>query len=177
MTYQYLQKLDIAAIRSQPKNMNYLQLNEFRFVLHRIPNTTYFCQDVYFPGLSMPEIIQPSPFATQIKRTSGRIEYEQLKLNFMVSEDMANWKELRSWINILSPERDFSKNVPEEERFSDGTLILMNSKSKAFISVTFFRCYPISLGGIQFSTKVTDVVPATCELILNFTGYEVRDIG
>lgn len=172
--YEHLKALDINAIRRQPKNTNSLQLNEFRLVLHRTPKMIYFCQEVYFPGVTIAELVQPTPFSTQVKRPSNKLDYENLDITFIVSEDMENWKEIRSWMVGLTNERDFVRPLPENERYSDATLILMSSSSTPFFYVTFQNCFPVSLSGIQFSSKVTDITPATAALRLAFSGYEIQ---
>ena len=171
--YEHLKDLDINAIRRQPKNDNYLQLNEFRFVLHRTPNLVYFCQEVYFPGVTVPTVIQPNPFGTQIKRTSSRIDYEDLNLTFLVNENMKNWEEIRYWMSGLTLERDFKNSLPEQEKFSDASLILYTSASNAFFNITFINCFPISLSGIQFSSTVDDINYAKASVKFGFTGYKI----
>lgn len=171
--YEHLKGLDLNAIKRQPKNVNSLQLNEFRFILHRTPKMVYFCQDVYFPGLAIPEVIQGTPFSTPVKRPSNKITYEDLNITFIISEDMENWKEIRTWMQGLTNEKDYIKPLQEKERYSDATLILMTSASNAFFYINFKNCFPSSLSGIQFSTKVTDIVPATAAVKFNFTGYEI----
>jgi hypothetical protein len=174
--YEHLKDLDINAIRRQPKNQNYLQLNEFRFVLHRTPKMVYFCQEVYFPGITVPTITQPSPFGTPIQRSSNKVEYENLDLTFLVNEDMENWKEIRYWIEGLTTEKDYEKPLPEKERFSDATLVLMTNASNPFFYITFNNCFPVSLSGIQFSSTVEDIQPAKASMRFGFSGYSIRHI-
>lgn len=172
--YDHLKGLDFNAIRRQPKNVNPLQLNEFRLVLHRTPKMVYFCQEVYFPGLTVGEVTQPVPFSTPVKRLSNKVEYENFDVTFIVSEDMENWKEIRTWMLGLTNERDYNRALPELERYSDATLILMSSSSKPFFYITFQNCFPVSLSGMQFSSKVTDIIPATASLRFAFSGYEIQ---
>ena len=83
-----------SVITSQPQTINSLQYNQFRFVLNRMPNTVYFCQGVKFPGIQSQPITQPSPFATPIKRTPTRLGYDDLQIDFIVSEDFKLLKEV-----------------------------------------------------------------------------------
>lgn len=172
--YDHLKGFDFNAIRRQPKNLNPLQLNEFRLVLHRTPKMVYFCQEVYFPGLTVEEVLQPVPFSTPVKRPSNKVQYENFDITFIVAEDMENWKEIRSWMLGLTNERDYVRPLQEIERYSDATLILMSSSSKPFFNITFKNCFPISLSGIQFSSKVTDISPATASLRFAFSGYDIE---
>ena len=161
------------AFTRQPKNENPLQLNEFKFVLHRTPHIVYFCQSVNLPGVSIGETQLPTLFSTKVRRPGNNLEQANLTLRFIVNEDMTNWFEIRNWMKYLSNERDFNApgNSHERDRYSDATLLLMNSKSNAFISVSFQDCFPIGFSDILFDTTITDVSPATCEVQFAYTGY------
>jgi hypothetical protein len=162
------------AILRQPKSENPLQLNEFRFILHRIPNTVYLCQAVNLPGLTVGETQQPSPFSVKIRRPGTSLTTENLTLSFLVNETMSNWMEIRNWIKILTGEKTFSQNAWENEKYSDATLVMMNSSSNPFIKVTFNRCFPLELGGINFATTVTDIAPAVASVSFASTGYDIE---
>lgn len=162
------------ALIRQPKNENYLQLNEFRFILQRIPNTVYFCQSANIPGLAVGETIQPSPYSVKIRRPGTSLTQEDLVLKFLVNESMANWLELRKWIKSLTGERRFDDHAWEKQKYSDASLIIMNSNSIPFVRVTFQNCWPKELGGIEFATTVTDINPATSSVTFAYTGYEVE---
>ena len=175
---QYLSEehLKNALIR-QPLNENPLQLNEFRFVLHRIPNTVYMCQSANLPGIKAGENFQPSPFSVKIRRVGTSFDQGDLVLKFIVNENMSNWMEIRNWMRTQTGETGFEQNSWEGQKYSDATLILMNSASKPFIKASFHRCFPILLGGIDFSSTVTDIAPATCDVTFAYTGYEVEYIN
>ncbi len=172
--YRYLSSdsLKNALIR-QPKQDNPLQLNEFKFVLHRTPHTVYFCQSVNLPSIVVGEVKLPTPFGVQVRRTGTSLTEENLSIDFIVNENMSNWSELRNWMKILINERDFREQSPNElEKFSDATLLLMNSNSKSFIQFTFRDVFPIELGSVVFDSKVTDISPATCRATFAYSGFE-----
>jgi hypothetical protein len=162
------------AMTRQPVNDNPLQLNEFKFVLHRIPNTVYMCQGVNLPGISVGENTQSSPYSVKIRRPGTSMDQEDLVIRFIVNENISNWIEIRNWMKSLTGERDFSGNSWEADKYSDATLILMNSKSIPFVKATFQRCWPRQMGSIQFSTTVTDIAPAVCDVSFAYTGYDVE---
>jgi hypothetical protein len=162
------------ALTRQPVNENLLQLNEFRFVLHRIPNTVYLCQGVTLPGTTIGVTVQPSPYPIGIRRPGTTMSQEDLVIRFIVNENMTNWMEIRNWMKSLTGQRDFSENSWEANKYSDATLILMNSKSIPFIKITFQSCWPRQIGNIEFATTVTDITPAVCDVSFAYTGYDVE---
>ena len=163
-----------SVITSQPQTINSLQYNQFRFVLNRMPNTVYFCQGVKFPGIQSQPITQPSPFATPIKRTPTKLAYEDLQIDFIVSEDFKNWLEINNWLTLNLPNRDFKSKIEEKDRYSDGALIMLNSASRGFLEVSFTNMFPITLGGVEFTSTVTDAKPVISLATFGFTGYTIR---
>lgn len=173
-----------SVIARQPQTINTLQYNQFRFVLHRTPQIIYFCQGVKFPGMTMETIKQPSPFATAIQRTPNNITYDNLEFSFLVAEDFKNWLEIYNWMHRLLPTRQFDNQYrentevknwdPNTTRFQDASLILLNSVSKGFMEITFTNVFPISLGGIDFSSTVTDTNPVVCTVQFAYTGYTIK---
>lgn len=163
-----------SVLTSQPKTINSLQYNQFRFVLNRMPETIYFCQGVKFPGIQSQPITQPGPFATPIKRTPTKLGYEDLQIDFIVSEDFKNWLEINNWLTLNLPNRDFKSKIEEKDRYSDGALIMLNSASRGFLEVAFTNMFPISLGGVEFTSTVTDAKPVISLATFGFTGYTIR---
>jgi len=161
-------------LTSQPKTINSLQYNQFRFVLNRMPETIYFCQGVKFPGIQSQPITQPGPFATPIKRTPTKLGYEDLQIDFIVSEDFKNWLEINNWLTLNLPNRDFKSKIEEKDRYSDGALIMLNSASRGFLEVAFTNMFPITLGGVEFTSTVTDAKPVISLATFGFTGYTIR---
>ena len=175
-----------SVISRQPQTINSLQYNQFRFVLHRTPKIIYFCQEVKFPGLSMNTIDQPNPLGTPIKRTPNKIAYDNLELSFLVAEDFNNWLEIYNWMHRIVPIKNFDNQYKEKSnniipdstqmRFQDASLVLMNSVSKGFKEVMFTNCFPISLGGIDFSSTVTDSKPVVSTVQFAFSGYTINNV-
>ena len=177
--YPYIDDIIIQnALQKQPEEENPLQLNEFRFVLHRTPHIIYFCQAVNLPSLTIGEIQQPTMFGRKVRRTGTSIDYASLTVSFIVNENMSNWMEIRNWMKILINEKDFEEHTPNERnKFSDGSLILMNSKSKPFIRITYQDMFPLELGGMDFDSKVTDISPAISTVTFAYTGFEIEYLG
>lgn len=161
-------------LTSQPQTINPLQYNQFRFVLNRMPETIYFCQGVKFPGIQSISVQQPEPFATPIKRTPTRLSYEDLQIDFIVSENFKNWLEINNWLTLNLPNRDYKSKIEEKDRYSDGSLIMLNSSSKGFLEVSFTNLFPLTLGGVEFTSTVTDATPVKSLATFGFTGYNIR---
>lgn len=167
------------AIQRQPKSLNPMQLNEYKMVLHRTPHIVYFCQSVNLPGIQSSPISQPSPFATDIKRTPGKVTHDDLTLKFIVNEDMSNWMEIYNWYKQITPFDTFKNQIApkdEQTRYSDVSLIVMNSKSNAILHFTYVNAFPIKLAGLDLDSTVSDINPAVSEVTFAYTGFTIETL-
>lgn len=164
------------AIQRQPKSINPMQLNEYKMVLHRTPHIVYFCQSINLPGIQSSPISQPSPFATDIKRTPGKVTHDDLTVKFIVNEDMSNWLELYNWLRTITPIDTFSNQVQESQRFSDISIIVMNSKSLGLLHFTYRDCFPLAISGLDLDSTVSDINPAIAGVTFGYSGFTVETL-
>jgi len=165
-----------SVIARAPKTYNTLQPNEFRVVFHKIPHIVYFCQKANIPGLSLNEFQQPTPFATPVRRPAGQITYENFDMDFLVAEDMENWKQLHDWMTSIPPNVDYSNALPHKDYYSDASLLIMNSVSKPFFAIHFRNCFPLTISTIDLQTTVSDITPVTCATSFGYTGYYLEKL-
>ena len=51
---------------------------------------------------------------------------------------------------------------------------MLNSASRGFLEVSFTNMFPITLGGVEFTSTVTDAKPVISLATFGFTGYNIR---
>ena len=84
-------------------NINPLYNNYFRLTFSR--GTSQFelmCQRVTLPGLSIGETKQPTTLGTTIPIPTLAANFEPLKVDFIVDNDLTNWKSIYSWMRNIS---------------------------------------------------------------------------
>jgi len=154
-----------------------MQLNEYKMVLHRTPHLVYFCQALNLPGIQSSPTSQPSPFATDIKRTPGKVNHDDLTVNFIVNEDMSNWLELYNWLKTLAPIDTFNNQIKKEpDRYSDISIIVMNSKSNGVLNFTYRNCFPLSISGLNLDSSISDINPAIASVTFGYTGFTIETL-
>ena len=160
----------------QPSNTNLLLSTGFRFILSRTPNITYFCQSVNLPDISFGEILQPTRFIPT-KHPGTSFNYGDLEIQFIIDENMENWREIHDWMRSLKNVEDYTE-VEENptNNFSDASIMILNSAMKPNLEVTFDRIFPKSLGGIQFSSDAADSSQIVASATFAFTSYDIRKI-
>ncbi len=152
---------------ANPNELDYLRPNAFKFQIHNIPNTSYFCNAANIPEMNLPPAIQPNPLV-DIGHPGDKIEFGTLMIRFLIQEDMKNYKELYDWMVGLGFPKDskqfaeytktqnyrFPDISPESSQglgqYSDATLTLLDSNNNAKVVIRFVDAFPTSLQGLDF---------------------------
>lgn len=139
---------------------NYFSPLEFKILIKRLPNVTFFTQRTMIPSISTTAIQQPTPF-NPLYRTPDQVNYSALDLTFIVDEAMNNYTEIFDWMisSTVATGHDAFRQLKasDEGLFSDISVIALNSKKNASIEVNYINCFPTSLSEIQLNTTETDV--------------------
>lgn len=152
---------------SNPNELDYLRPNAFKFQIHNIPNTSFFCNAANIPEMNLPPAIQPNPLV-DIGRPGDKIEFGTLMIRFLIQEDMKNYTELYNWLIGLgfpvdhkqykeygqTQEYRFPDIDPSKQQalgqFSDASLFLLDSNNNLQTQFIFRDAFPISLQGLDF---------------------------
>ena len=151
-----------------PETVNPLSPNGFRFSIARIPEVTYFIQEVALPEISLPAVDQMTPFVRA--PTTGDIpEFEELRIQFLVDSMMNNYRALFNWIRGLGfPEKNpqytaqvkdgRSRRMSENaSASSDATLSILGNTNNVIQTVNFRDCFITSLSTLNFTSTASDV--------------------
>lgn len=166
----------------RPTTIDFTQPALFKFKFDKIPHAEYFSYSVNLPGVSAGEIIQPTPIF-DIKLPGDKMMFEPLLINFLVNEDLKNYREILEWMKgLYKPEtteqyraltrKDPGKS-PKQNMYSDAQLFILTNKMNPKIVVTFYDCYPIALSSLQYDSSITDVAPLTTDCTINYTYYDI----
>jgi hypothetical protein len=150
-----------------PTNINPLSPNGFMFGIHKLPSISFFCQSVNLPGLTLgaPEFGNPFNVAPIPGET---LTYDQLTVQFLVDESMANYQAIYNWIVALGfPEsydqyitftgNDTNNYSELAKNYSDATLQILTGNNNVAKSVQFIDLFPIGIDSLQFAGTNNDV--------------------
>ena len=151
-----------------PSNITPLSPNGFMFNISKLPDMSYFCQQVNLPGITLgsPELsnpfnIQPIPGET--------LTYDQLTVQFLVDSDMTNYKAIYNWIVALGFPQSYDQYITfvnQDQRgalselarnYSDATLQILSGTNAPSQIVQFNDLFPVSLDSIVFESTNQDV--------------------
>lgn len=164
----------------QPDNLNYFIPTGFRFQIKRIPSVVYFCQSANLPGLAVSPATQSTPFKS-IPIPGDTAEYNELRIRFIIDEELTNWLEIYNWIKGYSSPNSFKEYqdlIQTSTVQSDGNLMILSSHRNIQYNVTFYDLFPTDLSDIDMDTTLTDADVVTADTTFRYTTYKIeRTIG
>jgi len=157
----------------------------FKLVFNKFPNVEYWSYSVNVPGVTLGEVIQPTPLL-DLKLPGDKLTYDPLVLNFIVQENLANYIEIYNWLfKIGHPEtldsyRSIARANPNLSNkaniYSDATLLILSNKYNPVAKVTFIDVYPTALSPLTYDASITDVTPITTDCTINYSYYKLEAI-
>ena len=163
----------LSPINRQPTSTNYLYQTFYKFQMRRLPKVNYFMQKVSLPDFaSGGPIEQPTRFVS-VKHPSKNVSFDNLTVEFLVDENLENWRELYDWMRTIYLVDDY-KNFESETstHFTEGSILLLNSAMNVNKEIRFHNLLPISLSGIDFDSTDTDLTPRVATATFAFDFYE-----
>jgi hypothetical protein len=150
-----------------PANINPLSPNGFMFAISKLPQMTYFCQQVNLPGITLGAPEFGNPFNMQ-PIPGESLTYDQLTVQFLVDETMANYIAIYNWLVALGFPQGYeqytsfvgSDNTNYSElakNYSDATLQILGANNQAVKTIQFNDLFPVSIDSVVFSGTNTDV--------------------
>lgn len=161
---------NIGVVQKQPSSTNPLNNTSYQFNINRLPNVTWFCQTANLPGLALGNAEQMTPF-TRIPR-EGNATFEDLQIQFIVSEDMKNWHEVFEWIKVCTNIDTFN-DYDRAKIYSDASLEILTNKFNRNVVVNFRDLFPVALSGIDFDSITDNSEPVIATANFAYTSYNV----
>ena len=182
MSYSSSSSTNSCSWANQINNRNFLSGIGFKFNLGRYPKVDFFCNTARIPEISLDTTVQPS-YLKDIDVPGEKITYGDLTIQFLVDENMENYKIIHDWITGLGfPEtaQQFKDQTTDRggvrdvlEQFADGTLRILNSNFNEIAKVKFLDMFPVSLSSLDFDATTTDVNYFTAQATFKYTVYQL----
>jgi hypothetical protein len=151
-----------------PNNINPLSPNGFLFSIQKLPTLNFFCQQVNLPGILLGAPEFGNPFrSTPVPGET--LTYDQLTVQFLVDEEMSNYKSIYNWLVALGFPTSYEeyltflnsdeRNITSElaKNYSDATIQILGSNNATVQTVQIIDLFPISLDSLVFQSTNQDV--------------------
>jgi hypothetical protein len=195
---------DTNVIDRTTTKFDYASPIQFRFKMTKLPLVEFTVQTANIPGISLGSADMPTPLK-EISIPGDKITYQSLDINFLVDENLNNYKEIHDWItglgfpqnhtqfkNLQGTASDrfpgttsstaatgtsISQPLSEGGIYSDATLTVLNSKNVAKTEIRFQNVYPTSIGSLSYDVKASDVDYLQVNASFNYMYYDIVQIS
>jgi hypothetical protein len=164
-------------ITRTPENTSLLQATKYTFTVPNLPFAKYFCQSVTMPGVATGAVGVSNPFS-DIYRHGTKLTYDELRISFIVDEDLRVWQETYNWLrSVAFPTKfqEYAKHYNKDNPiYYDGILTINTNANLPNIRFKFTACHPVSLSGITFNTADSADNTITAELGIRYDYFEIE---
>ena len=194
------------SLTRQPTKLDYAAATQFKFNITKLPKVEFFCTSVNIPGITLGETSQDTPLKT-IPIPGDELTYGSLNVDFMVDENLENYREIHGWLTGLGfpksheqfetfinagsdrfPTSNATANSREAGKvddvgfdvgaqYSDATLSILSSKNNPVLEVRFRDLYPTTLSGLSYDQQAGDTSYLTGRVSFSYLIYEFANIN
>lgn len=156
---------------------NYLSPLEFRILVQRLPNVSFFTQRVSIPDVSATGTDQPTPFNRAYQQPNS-LTYSTLDLNFILDEEMENYIEIFNWLKGITFPENYDQYTRQKDSkfglYSDITVTILNSHKNPKIEFTYKNCFPISLSSVRMDTTQPDITYPEATVTFQYDYFDIN---
>lgn len=165
-----------------PENVNPLSPVGYMFSIERLPELSYFCQEVNLPAVSTTAVEVATPMA-RVSLPGETLDYSPLTVQFIIDAKMANFKAIFNWLRSMTFAEDNQDYInftnsslvsgsELNKMSSDAMLTILDNNNNAIANVKFEGCIPVSLESLMFTSNVDDVQYLIGSASFSYTLYK-----
>lgn len=168
--------------------VSYLKPNSFRFQIKRTPNTTYTCQSIQLPSITLGAAMQNTPFV-DVPHPGDKVAFGELTIRYLVNEDMSNYLELYKWLTeiggayggtdwdrAMSNRNSVFQDGDYNKAYSDAALVLLDSNNNATTVFNFEDLFPVSVDGLEFDLTTSGMEYFVGSATFRFKLFKVKSL-
>jgi len=154
-------------------NHNFSAQNRFKLIFggdrHQNNPFELMCTGVTLPGMSggVSELGAPM---RPLPQPGGSIMFDDLYVNFVISEDLREWVYIFEWIREINA----ASKTGMLPYYSTVEMIILTNKFNPLLSFTFHNCFPYILGVIDFNTDNAAIETLTSNTSFKFTDFTIN---
>ena len=165
----------LKVVDRQPTKMDYASPTQFKFSIVKLPKVEYFCTAANIPGITLGTATQETPLK-QMPMPGDKLEYENLTLQFLVDENLENYRELHGWLTGLGFPKDWSqfRALQAGAGHQPGTTNVGLSKELGKIQK------PVqddAGSGLDYNQQPTDIDYLGATITFTYKIYEFANVG
>ncbi len=92
----------------QPTKFDYAEPTKFKFTIIKLPKVEFFVTTANLPGISLGVAEQITPLK-DIPLPGDRLQYDTLNIQFLVDENLENYREIHGWLTGVGFPKDYEQ--------------------------------------------------------------------
>lgn len=146
-----------------PANLTPLSPNGFQFNITKLPDLSFFCQNVNLPGIELGDPMQANPFAS-VPIPGDHITWDTLNVQYLIDSNMENYTAIYNWIIALGFPVDNAQysnfiNAGQAQlyselakSYSDAVLQILGPQNTVMKQIQFIDLFPVSIDSLTFAS-------------------------
>lgn len=148
-------------------NKNFLSSIGFKLVIDGYPNTSFFCQRVSLPGLTIGDTTVNLP-QSNWQFVGDKYVFNPLEVTLIVDEDMENYLEIYNWMNDIIMADDVYSQIKR------ASVVILSSHNNPIKTFSFNNVFPISMSNLDLELTQTDIQYSTTSITFAYSTFEVE---
>lgn len=153
-------------------SLNRLTANRATLHFTILPNLSFMLTGYPLPAIMLPPANQSSPFF-DMGHSGDKLEFEELEVEFLVSEYLKEWLELFDWMNNLANPHEFN---PIDNLSTSATMFIYSSHNQPFLEITFEDVIPTMLGGLNFTEAIGETYEIKSNASFRYRVYSIKKL-
>lgn len=160
----------IGVVQRQPETLNDLKNTQFKMMIRKLPNVTYFAQNVVLPGVQVGVVERNTPVGKLYH--PGDYSFDEISINFLVDENLSNWISVYEWMKQITNIGNFT-DYNRDEIYSDVSIVSLNNHSGYNKEFQLTNVFPVTLSGIEFDSTSDRSEPVIANVTFRYTLLKV----
>ena len=155
-------------------NINPLLSNCYKFIIDRGDSKLeLFGQTVSLPGIKLSVSPQPTTLGVQIPVATNTFTFESLILEFIVDENIENWKSIYDWMSSIGNISNDTDNEMYRTWATTAYLRVLGSNYYPINKTAVFHyVIPTALSALTFRSDLGDSTPMKARVTFSYSYYD-----
>lgn len=167
-----------------PANINPLQSNGFLFGIQKLPEISFFCQEINIPDLMLP-LAEAATSLVNSRLPGDKPMFGDLTINFLVDESMTNFVSIYNWLvglgfpeaqqqyaDLMAERTDDLNTNFYAASVSDAVLQVLGSSNNPVRTIRFIDLFPTSLSSLTLSSTTSETQYLVGVATFGYTYYK-----
>lgn len=156
--------------------------SNFSISMPAFPSFVYHVKGVTIPGITVEKTNTATPYGS-ISDPGTTAEFEDLAVEFAVSEDFSNYLLMQNWLRSYTSTKNLGDNVKLRELILgpgvdgiDISIFINNNMGKPVAEYIFTDCFPATLTSLDYRTDNNEAAHLIATVTFDYDYFELKKV-